>query len=221
MALLVSDIIQQAFEAIVVVQPGDAIGATLQTNGFLMLNELLNSLSAEKFSVFTQLFASFSLVAGTSSYTLGVGGTWAVGTRAQRVVSWSASSGGFRSGGDALAFPAFQALAVNPVGASSVIPSALGADEAYPLINIRVFPTPATSPGSVELAYWTPITQFATVGDVLALPPGWFQMLYTNLAVLMYPKYTRVGGLSPELAALAQNSKASLVQQNSPDLEGK
>lgn len=221
MANLVSDLIQQAFESINVVQPGELISTgagSLQANGFLMLNELLNSLSAERYSVFTKVLQSFALIAGTTSYTLGNGGTFPTtsGLRAQRVESWSASSGGFRSGGAILAFPEFQAASANPLGLSSVLPKDVGADEAFPLINVRVSPTPAVSPGTLELAYWTPVAQFATVGDAITLPPGWFQMLYSNLGITMYPKYARVGGLSPELAALAQSSKQALIGQNAP-----
>lgn len=216
-APLVSDIIQQAYEDIGVVQVGELVSPTLQTNGFLILNELLNSLSAEKYSVFTQLFGTYALQGGVSAYTLGVGGSFGTSVRAQRAVSWSAVYFNFRTGGPILSFPEFQAAAVDPIGVTSAIPKIVGADEAWPLINVRVFPIPATGgSGSIEIAYWTVIQQFVAVGDTISLPPGYFQMLHWNLAVLLYPKYARVGGMPPEVAAMAQNSKLSLVQQNSP-----
>lgn len=211
-----TQVVQQAFEQLVVIQPGDTLSTSMNTDGLTLLNSLLSSISAEKYSVFTQVFASFLLAAGQPSYTFGVGGTWNVAVRAQRIVSWSASYIGFRTGGDVLSFPAFQAQAMNPIGMTANIPTILGADEAYPLINVRVHPPPSSAPGQVELAYWTPLLQLAAIGDALILPDGWYQMLWSNLALLLYPKYSRVGGISPELAATAQNSKAVLIQQNAP-----
>jgi hypothetical protein len=254
-ALLVSDLIQKAYEVISVVQPGELISSALQTNGMVHGNALLDSLSAEKYTVSTQTLQTFTLT-GVAAYTLGSGGSFATtgGLRAQRVISWRATNGVFTSGGVPAPFGQFEAQAqtaylnsanaiqqivaleqdfvAKAIGliapffitpnftfptillAQAAVPMVLAADEAFPLINIRVFPTIAA--GSLELAYWTPITQFVNVGDTLALPPGWFQMMVWNLAILLYPEFARLGGLPPEIAANAQNSKAALVQQNSP-----
>lgn len=219
MPTLVSDVIQLSYEDLAVVQPGETISTTLQTAGFTTLNGLLGSLNAERYTAFQKVLQTFPLQAGQSAYTLGSGGSFATtgNLRAQRVEAWSAFSGNFRTGGDILSFPEFQAKAVDPAGGSTTLPLIVGADEAFPLINVRVFPTPATGPGQIELAYWTPLLAFAAVGSTITLPEGWINMLRFNLAVLLYPRHARLGGLPPELAANAQNSKASLVQQNAPE----
>ena len=211
------DVVQLAFEDLAVVQPGETISTTLQTDGFKELNSLLGSLSAERYTVFTQILGNFNLIPNISSYQMGVGGTFGTSTRAQRAEAWSAFYQNYRTGGAVLSFPEFQAQAQDRLGSTANIPQIVGADEAWPLLNVRVFPTPSFSPGTIEIAYWSPLTQFATVADVLNLPDGWFEMLHTNLAVKLYPKYARVGGMTPELAANAQNAKLSLVQQNSPE----
>lgn len=219
--MLVSDLIQLSYEDLAVVQPGELIDAAgaLQTAAFTTLNGLLGSLSAERYSAFKQVFQTFLLSPGVSGYTLGSGGTMATtgNLRAQRVESWSAFSGNFRMSGRVLSFPEFQEQAKDPIGSSTVLPTAVGADEAFPLINVRVFPTPAAQ-ASLELLYWTPLILFATVGDNLdAYPQGWIDVLRYGLAVYLYPRHARLGGMPPELAALFQNAKASLVQQNEPE----
>lgn len=219
--MLVSELIQLSYEDLAVVQPGETISTSLQTAGYTTLNGLLGSLSAEKYSAFKHVFQSFFLVPGTSAYTLGNGGTLSTtgNLRAQRVESWSANSGNFRSGGRVLSFPEYQEKAQDPVGASSALPMFVGADEAFPLINLRVHPTPAIA-ATLELLYWTPLIQFAAVGDNLdAYPQGWINILRYNLAIQLYPRHARLGGLPKELAALAQNAKESYVQQNAPEQE--
>ncbi len=214
MPLLVSDLIQQSFEDMAVVQPGETISAALMNNAFPVLNEFLNTLSAEQYAVFTQTLLTFALQPNQPNYTLGVGGSWNTASRIQKVVGWSAVYNNFRSGGAALKFPDFQAVAKDPAGSTSAIPLVLGADQAYPLLNVRVFPTPSFAAGSVELDCWQVIPQFASTASVVNLPVGYYNMLHFQLAIILYPKYARVGGMPPELAANAQNALAALVQQN-------
>ncbi len=237
MATLVSEVIQWAHEDLAVVQPGETISTTLQTAGFTTLNGLLGSLNAERYTAFQQVLQSFNLVAGTSGYTLGSGGTFATtgNLRAQEVTAWNASYLDMRKGGAALPMDKFGAASAEahktlaalytsaalegvtsgvPSALSAPIPTFVGADTGYPLINVRVWPIPSTSAASIELAYWTPLLAFAAVGTTISLPEGWINMLRYNLAVLLYPRFARLGGLPPELAANAQNSKQSLVQQN-------
>ena len=228
MATLVSEIIQQAFEDLAVVQVGEAISTALQTSGFIRLNQMLASLSAEGATVFTQVLQTFALSSATTNYTVGPTGSLVTAKRAQKITSWKATSGAFVSGGPVLDITSFDATAqalylkfseavlpfyVLPsvIFTGSQCPLALGADSAYPLINLRVYP--ATS-ALLELGYWTPVDQFTGVGQTVDLPSGWVDMLHWNLAVELFPQYERVGGLSPALAAKAQDSKAVLIMQN-------
>src|ERR1017187_7552781 len=104
MPTLASDLIQQAFEDLAVVQPGEIVSATLQANGFLELNQLLQSLGTEGASVFTETTQTFAFGAAQANYTLGTGGNWQPngGLRAQKVIGWKAVNGIFTSGGSPL-----------------------------------------------------------------------------------------------------------------------
>lgn len=105
-------------------------------------------------------------------------------------------------------------IAAIPATVNAPIPTILAADTSYPLINVRVWPPPAATAGSVEVAYFTPIAAITNFAATVALPPGWEDMLHFNLAVRLHHIYARETGISAELLANAQNSKASIVNQN-------
>lgn len=211
-------IIAQAFQDLKVLPPGGSVSTTVENDAFVYLNQLISSLSIEGPTAFNQVRQIFNLAYGSASYTLGSGGSFATtgGKRAVKVTSWRATYGGvLSSGGVPLSMEEFGAQAKQIIGESAPIPSLVGVDTAYPLINVRVHPPPSVTVGTLELGYWTPITQFATVTDVLAFEDGWEEMLHFNLAVILFPQYGRTGGIDPVLAANAQNSKARIVAMNS------
>lgn len=211
-------IINQAFQDLKVLAPGGSVSPGVLADAFVYLNQLMSSLSIEGPMAFNQVKQTFNLSQGTVAYTLGSGGSFGTtgGKRAVKVTSWRGLYGGvLSSGGAPLSIEDFSAQAKQLLGESTPIPSLVGADTAYPLINVRVHPPPGANPGNIELGYWTPITQFATVTDVLAFEDGFEEMLHFNLAVILYPQYGRQGGIDPVLAANAQNSKARIVAMNS------
>lgn len=238
MANLVSDLIDEAFIDLGMTQPGVAISGATQTAAFRVLNQMLLNWSTEGATVFGKVLQTFALSAGTSAYTLGSGGTFATtaGLRAQKVIAWLATSGDMREGGAPLSMDEFGAacvaaqaslaalyaeaategvVATVPAPLVAPVPLLVGCDTAFPLINVRVYPQPNSSPGSLELAYWVPIVAFAAVSDGLTgLPPGFEAAIHFNLAVQLYPQYGRPGGPDPVLLSNAQNSKASIVEQN-------
>ncbi|HEY1340989.1 MAG TPA: hypothetical protein VGF59_25935 [Bryobacteraceae bacterium] len=215
-----NDLITLAFEDLAVIQPGEPISTAMQTDAQSRLNALIGSLNTEGATVFNQVMQTFTLTAGTTAYTLGSGGTLATtgGLRAQKVTAWRAfSSTTVTNGGAPLSMAEFGAAvgaSDEGIGMQSVIPKFLGADTAYASVNIRIWPPPSSSPGSLELAYWTPISQISDFTASISLPDGWIDMLHFNLAVRLAPLYARQGGISQELAANAQNTKAALVSQN-------
>jgi hypothetical protein len=219
MATTWNELIDQAFVDLGTIRPGMSITALMRSDAQKRLNQLLGTLSAEGLTAFNQVTGTWNLQFGVTSYTLGVGGSLGTGARAQRVTAWRASYGGvLSSGGRPLSLDEFGAAAAEaqPLGETASIPKIVGADTAYPLINIRILPPPNHLPGQLELAYWTPISQVADFGATIALPDGWENMLHFNLAVALAPQYARQGGPTAELLANAQNSKASLVSQNAP-----
>ncbi len=233
------DLVNEAFVDANVIQPGEVLTATLLADGEARLNQLLSSLSTEGLTAYQLLMTSYPLQSAVTNYTFGVGGTFNTSTRAQKVTSWQASYNDMREGGPVLsmeqlgiAAAAYQKqlaeLALQsaiagllPAGVPSSlvtpVPKFLAADTSFPLINIRVWPPPAVTAGSVELAYFTAIAQIANFTlPMPTMPEGWQDMLHFQLAVRIYHLYPRAGGMPVDLAANAKNSKEAVVTQNLP-----
>lgn len=213
---LVSDLINEAFLDLTVITVGETISPAMQTDAFMRINQLLASLSAEGAMCFNQVSQGFNLLTGVTAYTLGAGGSFATtaGLRAQKVKAWRAYySILLHSGGAVLSLAEFGAQAKQLMGETTPIPGIVGADTAYPLINLKVFPPPSATPGVIELDYWTPIAQFLTVGDTVALPPGYEAMLHFALARELYEQYPRPTK-QQSIWAQADRTKAAIISQN-------
>lgn len=88
-------------------------------------------------------------------------------------------------------------------------PMNLWYDLAYPLGVIHLWPNPAS--GSLKISTLKQLTAFATVGDTLALPPGYSEAILWNGCV----RYSSEGGvLSQEARALAVSTLASIRRKN-------
>jgi hypothetical protein len=214
--MLVSDIITGAFLDVGVITVNETITSAMQSDSFTRLNLLLDSLSAEGLVVPNQVMQPFALVANTDIYTLGSGGTFATtgGLRAMKVTAWRAwYVSVLRSGGRALSMAEFGEQAKQILGEQTPIPRIVGADTGYPNINVRVFPPPSATPGNLELSYWTPFVNFATVGDTVTMPPGFPRMLRCLLAADLYPQYPRPSNMKL-VYDNAKDAKAALMEQN-------
>lgn len=212
--MLVSDLINQAFLDMGAIAAGETITGAEQADAFLRLNQMVKTWSIEHLTAPNMSHTAFTPVAGTIAYTLGTGGSFTTAARPLRVTGATSLSGNFRSNVEVMSFEQFHSTVNDPLGSSSVLALKLAADNGFPSINLRVFPVPAASPGTLWLDYWMALAAFGGVGDTIALPEGWENALHFNLAVALYPQYARAGGIPDVLAANAQNSKESLVALN-------
>jgi hypothetical protein len=78
---------------------------------------------------------------------------------------------------------------------------------------MNFWPAPGTGV-TAEIHSPRQIVEFATLATAADLPPGFLDMLHFNLAVRLYPSYPRQGGIPPELAGNAADSKASVIAAN-------
>jgi hypothetical protein len=215
MSVLVSDIINEAILDLAGIAPGESLTTAELNDAFARLNAMIASWSTEGLTVPYFSHTAFTITQGVSVYTLGTGGSLVTTARPMRVSGASSVSGNFRSAMKVVGFDQFAAEVGDPIASSTVLAKVLAADGSSPSINLRVFPVPATSPGTLWLDYWMELAQFATTGDSVTLPDEFVDALHFNLAVRLYPQYARAGGIPPELAANAQSTKQALVARNS------
>ena len=187
-----SQIILQAYCEVNVIQDtSETISSTLQGDAFLLMQQWLQLISEDRLlNCVAKHQTGLTLVAGTSGYTFGTGGTLVASVAPLAITGWSAvASGGFRTGGQPISYDRLRELSQNGTGKVSVLPEALAADQANPTINLEVYPTPATSPGTLSLDYWGQLTIPSATSDTVDGPPG-FERLYTlGLALQLEPRY--------------------------------
>lgn len=216
MATVTQAIIVPAFQDLGVVRPGASITTALSDAALIVLNQGIDGLSAEQAMANVLYHQSFTLTAGTSVYTVGTAGTLVSTARPVRITGWQSKSGDFKNGGQCVSFEKLHEQQKDNLGMRSVLAEMVAADFAYPAINLEVWPTPDASPGNLILDYYSPLAQFAAVGDTVTLPDGYVQLLRTQLAKDLYPQYARVGGNNKEdIFAAWQNAKSQIATKNS------
>jgi hypothetical protein len=216
MSVALSDLLNGALEDLGVIAPGETPSSAIQADALIRANQILDTLSAEGKTIPQQVMQNFTLTAGTYAYTFGPSGTWATtgSLRAMKVTAWHATSNNvLSSGGRPLSMAEFGELAKQEFGETTPIPKILGADTASPNINIRVFPPPSASPGSVEVCYWTPLANFSAITDTITFPQGFQFIIRALLAEDLwstYPSQVRLAAIKDA----AQRARAALITQN-------
>lgn len=212
--MLVSELITLSFIDLSAIVSGEAISSAEQADAFTRLNLMLANWSAEQLTLPQMKHELFTPTAGLPTYTLGTGGTFASSVRPMRVTGAASVSANFRQPVEVMSFDRFAATTQDPLASTSVLALKMAADNGYPSINLRIFPVPAGSPGSLWIDFWGAIAQFATVGDTVANAPEIVDALHWNLAVELFPQYARPGSALELIGSRAQQSKAALVQLN-------
>jgi hypothetical protein len=204
MATTVSELIHGSFRLIGAIAAGETLETNELNDAFVSLNQMLSSWNTEGASLVGRKRTLIPLNSSLQSYALS--------ERPVRIEAASVSvSGGVMDS---------PLQIVDSVGweatpeklALSVYTKVLYCDYAYPTATVYIAPLPRVG-GTLELWIYVIIPQFATVNDVIALPPGYEAALRYNFAIALLPEYPR-SQVDPTLPAQAQNYKASIVQLN-------
>lgn len=225
------EVIEEAFRELGVIVVGETLPTAIANSALKVLNGLLSSTWVETAmnpDMKTEAPAP-NLTAGIITYTVGQGPggpDWILNYPPIRILSWRAASGSFRTSGLILPMQQFRdEVGRRPILAqASVLPELVGGEALQPITTspatftisyrLEVWPTPATSPGTITLDYFSYQNTFALTSTTLIFPDGWFDYLTSNLALSLAPSYPRVGGVPEALAAKAQRSKGVLVDKN-------
>ncbi len=215
MAITVTDLISAAFVEIAYIRPGATITTTMRDAAFLQLQQLMSSWSDEQVMAYVVYHQVFTLVAGTPLYTVGTGGTLVATARPIAITSAASVLSNQRKTVQVMSWDQFDKEVDDPLASRSIYAAKLAADQAYPSINIRVWPTPDTSPATLELNYYSQLPAYTAVSDTVTLPEGYERALRLGLALELGPQYGRQGGQIPEiLATNAANAKQAIAAKN-------
>jgi hypothetical protein len=186
--------------------------STDQSNDALdTINEILGNWSQEGLLVPTHAVTSFALTAATAGYTMGVGGTWVTSDLPIKVKGALSSLTGFQQGLEVVPMGEFEASIANAIGATATLPTRMGIDNAAPLRNVRLWPTPNSSSAVVEVSYWMPLTAFVALTDTVAFALPAFELALRNEAGLRLANMHKCP-VTQDMLLAAQASKTALMR---------
>jgi hypothetical protein len=208
-----NDLLASSLRLLGVLASGETPSGAEATDGLMILNQMLDMWNAEHLNIFTVTIATYPLVAGQQTYTLGVGGNFNA-VRPAKIASMSSLT--FNNPSQPLELPLdmlsdseWQAIPVKAI--QSTYPTKVYDDGAYPLRSLNFWPIPSAV-CSVLVYGWTALTSFSDLVTDITFPPGYLMAIRYNLAAYLAPEFGRQ--LPPEVAVIAMQSKAVIQSMN-------
>jgi len=201
--MVTADLVRATLRLIGAISSSETPNADESSDALEALNLMLSSWGASRF-----LSASTGKVTkamtGAASYTIGTGGDINT-TRPTALYVVTYTYGGIDYNVKVIDYADYQKIGLKTV--SGTIPDFVALKPDNPLSTIYLYPIPTT--GTLTLDNIRPATDL-TLADDLPYPPEWIRALKFNLAVEIAPEYGFA--VSPEIAALAQESKAIVMR---------
>lgn len=202
------ELINRANRLIGNIEPGTSATAAESADALVALNAMLQTWRNDSLMCYAMQDQSIPLVATNATRTIGPSGNLAttrpteidkayviVGTLSYPVEIWTAEQ--------------FADIAIKTQ--TNAWPYILWYKPAMPDGVINLWPVPDAS-STLQVITRTPLTVFATLSDVISLPPGWEDALAFNLAVYLAPEYERQP--STVVSQMAMKTMAALKRTN-------
>lgn len=186
----------------------------LETNelndGLVSLNDMLDSWSIDRTYVFAIKSESFPLVAGTASYTIGIGGVFNT-ARPNKISNVMVTINGVNYAVSEITTRADYTNLTNPNNAG--VPQYYYYDTAFPLGSLFLYPI-INQAAMITINSWQQLNSFADLTTQYTFPPGYNRAIRYNLAMETASEDAAV--ISPSLGAIAIESKAAIKRRNLP-----
>lgn len=201
---------------------GETATSAEAADALLVLNQMLDSWTADRLTVFTINIEEFPLTPGVQTYTMGVGGTFNT-TRPSEIDRISIVS--LTNPAQPLELPMeiytdadWQMVPVKLI--NTTLPLGVYDDGSYPLRNLSYWPIPTVAV-KTRIYSWQPLTQFIDLFTDTNFPPGYPEALRYNLAIRLMAEMP--GGFNPIMASVTQplavESLARIKSMNLPVIE--
>lgn len=204
-------IITGALKLLNVKASGETLTASEGEDGLIALNGLADSWSNEPDMQPTVTSVSHTLVAGTSTYTIGASGTinttWPVS-----LVHAHIRESNLDYEMEPMTETEFSNIFDKTI--QSDYPRKIYYEKDYPLGILHLYPTPNKA-NTLLLKFDYAIGPFAALTTVINLPPGYIRALKYNLALEISPEYREA---SPMVHRIAQDSKNWIKSANSDQM---
>lgn len=207
------DQINRALRLLGVLAEGEVASADTMNDALTALNQMIDSWTTERLSVFATQVQNFAWPGGYATRTVGPTGDF-VGIRPVRVETstYFLDPNGISRQVVLINRDQYDAIPVKTVESS--VPSALFVNMTYPDVELTVYPVPST-PLMLKLVSTIQLDQPATLSTEMSFPPGYLRAFTYNLACELAPEF----GVepSPQVQRIAMTSKRNLKRINNPD----
>lgn len=208
------DLINGALRLIGQLAEGETPSAETSNDALVALNQMLDSWSTERLSVFATQDQVFTWPAGQRAQTLGLTGDF-IGNRPVQLddsTFFRDASTGVSFGIKIINQQQYDGIAVKTV--TSTYPQVIWLNMDIPNIQMYVYPVP-TRDLEWHFISVDELVQPATLATALLVPPGYLRAFRFNLAVEIATEF----GIDPpaNVARIAMSSKRTLKRINNPE----
>lgn len=201
MATTVSELIHSSFRLIGAIAAGELLETAELNDAFVSLNQMISSWNTEGASLVARHYLSVPVVS-KAQYPLA--------QRPVKIEAASVSISGIDCPLDIVDSVGWEAIPEKNM--LSIYVKKLFCDYGFPNASVFIWPLPRVA-GMLEMWAYSELALFASLDQVIDMPPGYEAAVRYNFAVALLPEYPR-SQADPTLPAQAQMYKASLVQLN-------
>jgi len=211
-------VIESALREIGVLAEGETASAAGAAEALLRLNRFIDRLGVERLTIYTRTRTTWTITANDGNYSIGSAGDVAI-ARPVYVddVGYIDSSTSPTSEYLLRRLTEAEYAAITLKSETSTYPTHYYLNPTYANATLDLWPVPTSTTLSGVIYAWTALTQFSALTTTVALPPGYEEMLVTNLAILLCPTY----GVQPHpvLVDTARRTMADIKRANIRDYE--
>jgi hypothetical protein len=208
-----AELINGALRLLGVLAEGEVPSAATADDALVAMQQMIDSWSTERLSIFTTQDQVFTWPASQLSRTLGPTGDF-IGNRPIQLddsTYFIDPASGISYGIKLINQQQYDGIAVKTV--TSTFPQVLWVNTNYPDVDLHIYPVPTRA---LEWHFISvdPLDQPATLSTVLTFPPGYLRAFRYNLACEIAPEF----GVepSPQVQRIAMTSKRNLKRINNP-----
>lgn len=217
-----NDIIERTMVKGGIISPGETVPASIQSQVFDELNDMLESWALEKLLLVADTLESFSLTATWAEYSYGVGGEFDSARPIEIKDESFIRSEGIDYPLPLVPMDIYRRRSNKTVGAR---PEIMTYNPTYPLGRVYLWPTPVTA-DTIHFRVAKALTGFTNRTTSVDLEPGFARAIISNLVVEIAPNFGKK--VSRELYFLAEQAKGIIKSANTlpiksatcPDLVG-
>lgn len=213
--MLVADFISSALRLIGQLAEGETPSNETANDALIAFNQMLDSWSAQRLSVFALAEDVYAWPVGQATQTIGPTGTL-IGTRPTQIdpaTYFVNPANNISYNLNLINAQQYNSIALK--SATSSYPQLLYVNNTFPNMTLSVYPVPILTL-NFHILYPQPLTQPATLATTLAFPPGYLRALRFGLAVEICAEF----GIEPPptVAATASYSRRDLMRLNDPQV---